>query len=215
MKDMNITDLTHTITDDISVFSATEHPKITIAADKEKDGYSQKHISIYSHNGTHMDAPFHILKDGATADNMPVESFFGKACMADFSEDSNREISLGAIKNFEPKLKISDFLLIHTGWDKKWKTGGYSNGFPVLSVEAAKYLTNFNLKGVGVDALSVDPVDSLEIPVHHVLLGAGLILVENLTNLSQLPGSGFYFSALPLKIKEADGSPIRAVAIEW
>jgi kynurenine formamidase len=212
---MKITDLTHTITDDISVFSATEHPKITVAAEKEKDGYSQKHISIYSHNGTHMDAPFHILKDGVTADEMPVESFFGKACVADFSGISAREISLEAIKTKEKEMKESDFLLIHTGWDKKWKTDDYSDGFPVLSVEAANYLTNFNLKGVGVDAISVDTIDSAEMPVHHALLGAGMILIENLTNLSELPESGVYFSAFPLKIKEADGSPIRAVAIEW
>ncbi len=212
---MKITDLTHTITDDISVFSATEHPKITVAAEKETDGYSQKHISIYSHNGTHMDAPFHILKNGLTADDMPLEAFFGKGCVVDFSEGTEKEISLEAIKSKEKEIRASDFLLIHTGWDKKWKTDDYTVGFPVLSVEAANYLTNFNLKGVGVDAISVDTIDSSEMTVHHALLGAGMILVENLTNLSALPQSGFYFSSLPLKIKEADGSPIRAVAIEW
>lgn len=115
----------------------------------------------------------------------------------------------------EARIKDSDFLLIHTGWDKKWKTDDYSGSFPVLSVAAANYLTSLNLKGVGVDAISVDPIDSSEMPVHHALLGAGMILAENLKNLSELPESGFYFSAFPLKIKEADGSPIRAVAIEW
>lgn len=122
---------------------------------------------------------------------------------------------IDALKAMEARIKDSDFLLIHTGWDKKWKTDDYSGSFPVLSVAAANYLTSLNLKGVGVDAISVDPIDSSEMPVHHALLGAGMILAENLKNLSELPESGFYFSAFPLKIKEADGSPIRAVAIEW
>jgi kynurenine formamidase len=83
----------------------------------------------------------------------------------------------------------------------------------VLHRDAALYLTSFNLKGIGSDTISFDPVDSVELPVHHILLLKGLILIENLVNLTSLPKHNFAFSCFPLKIKNGDGSPVRAVGI--
>ena len=73
-------------------------------------------------------------------------------------------------------------------------------------------MSEFARKGIGIDAISIDPIDSRDLPVHKLLLGAGLIVVENLTGLEVLPQS-FDFMALPLKIAEADGSPVRAAAL--
>lgn len=210
---MKIIDLTHALTDDISVFNAQEHPTITVAATKERDGFAQKHLSLYSHNGTHMDAPFHVIDDGVTADRMPVTQFFGKAIAIDCRGVDGREIPMEILEKHEDRLSNSDFVLLNTGWDARWKKTSYVEDFPVLTSEAANYLKQFHLKGVGVDAISVDPVESTQIPVHHILLGAEMILIENLTNLHLLGESEFYFSAFPLKIAAADGSPVRAVAI--
>lgn len=67
-------------------------------------------------------------------------------------------------------------------------------------------------KGIGIDAISIDPIDSFELPMHRIVLGAGLVIVENLTNLEGLIGRTFRFAALPLKYENADGAPVRAVA---
>ena len=83
----------------------------------------------------------------------------------------------------------------------------------MLHEDAATYLSSFNLKGIGSDTISFDPVDSWELPVHHILLSKGLILIENLVNLKSLPKHNFAFSCFPLKIKNGDGSPVRAVGI--
>ena len=105
------------------------------------------------------------------------------------------------------------FLLIHTGWSQYWGSEEYFRKFPVLNVDAARYLTSFPLKGIGSDTISFDPVDSGDLPVHHILLSKGLILIENLVNLKSLPKHNFAFSCFPLKIRNGDGSPVRAVGI--
>lgn len=70
-----------------------------------------------------------------------------------------------------------------------------------------------DLKGVGMDTISADPADAADLPVHNILLGAGMVLVKNLTNLEAVPAPSFLFAGFPLKIRDADGSPVRAVAI--
>ncbi len=83
----------------------------------------------------------------------------------------------------------------------------------MLSLEAAEYLAAFPLKGVGTDAISIDPMDTVDYPVHKILLGAGFVNTENLCNLASLVGKTFPYATLPLCFKNADGSPVRAVAM--
>ena len=83
----------------------------------------------------------------------------------------------------------------------------------MLSLEAAEYLAAFPLKGVGIDAISIDPMDTVDYPRHKILLGAGFVNTENLCNLASLVGKTFPYATLPLRFKNADGSPVRAVAM--
>lgn len=86
--------------------------------------------------------------------------------------------------------------------------------FPVLSKVACSWLINFELKGVGLDVISIDPVDdTLDLINHRIVLGKGMVIIENLTNLDLIGDELFTFSCLPLKIENADGSPVRAIAI--
>jgi kynurenine formamidase len=117
------------------------------------------------------------------------------------------------LQSSAPEIKANDFVLFHTGWSQLWGSPAYYSNFPVLNEESAKYLASFHLKGTGSDTISFDPSDSTDLPVHHTLLAKGMILIENLVNLERLPKSGFIFSCLPLKIKDGDGSPVRAVGI--
>jgi kynurenine formamidase len=113
----------------------------------------------------------------------------------------------------EEDLRAADFLLLNTGWDGKWGSKGYFSGFPVLTPEAAEFLAESGLKGLGVDAVSVDPAGAEDLFVHRTLLGAGMLIVENLRGLGELPAFGFTFVCAPLPLSGADGAPVRALAL--
>jgi len=209
---MRILDLSHTIEPDMSLFPGTAAPLAEPAAHLAENGYNERRLTLTSHTGTHMDAPAHLLQDAPTLDQMDVNRFCGPAMVLD-ARASGPVIGLQALLDMAGEIRAADFLLVATGWDAKWKTGAYLEGFPVLTQEAAQWLAGQDMKGIGVDAISVDPVDSSELPVHHALLGAGLLLVENLRGLTRLPPSGFTFCCLPLPVAHADGAPARAVAM--
>ncbi len=106
-----------------------------------------------------------------------------------------------------------DFVLLHTGWSRYWGDDRYFAGFPVLSPAAAAWIIARGVKGVGFDAISADPVGPPPYANHIAFFEAGLILIENLAGLEPLVGRRFLFSCLPIAYENADGSPVRAVAI--
>jgi kynurenine formamidase len=130
-----------------------------------------------------------------------------------------KEISLEFLQTFEAQIIRIDFILFFTGWQYKWSTPAYFDDCPILTGEAARWLTKFHLKGIGIDAFSLDKIGPAEkvtpetLPNHYILLENEILLIENLTNLDKLPGSVFQFQCFPLKIENADGSPIRAIAL--
>jgi kynurenine formamidase len=106
-----------------------------------------------------------------------------------------------------------DFALFNSGWSEYWGHEKYLQNFPVLSVSALEWLIARGIKGIGVDTVSVDPMDCLSHINHKLLLKANVLIFENLTGLDSLPKSGFFFSALPLHLPQSDGSPVRAVGM--
>lgn len=211
---MKIIDLTHLLNAEITVYPGTEKPTFHQAHTVEKDGFAEQKMTMYTHTGTHIDAPAHMLKDGNTLDLLNVESFYGNAICINCSEVKGKYIQIESLLPFEEKIRKVDFVLLRTDWSKKWKSDSYFKNFPVLGKEACTWLTNFNLKGVGLDVISIDPVDdSYEMINHNITFNKGMVIIENLTNLDLLNDEVFSFSCLPLKIENADGSPVRAVAI--
>lgn len=207
---MKVIDLSHKLTDGMQVFPGDMPPRIEAV---EEYGFRSKNISISSHTGTHIDAPAHALAEGATLDALPCATFFGSAAVADVSGCAGREIEIGDIAVPEELLSSTGFLLLRTGYGGKFGSEGYMRGFPVLSAAAAEYAASFGLKGLGVDAISVDPIDSAECPVHKILLRAGMVIIENLRGLEELPcAEPFFLTALPLPVKDADGAPARVIA---
>jgi kynurenine formamidase len=211
---MKIIDLTHTIVADMPVYPGTPKPAITPACSMDQDGFTETRLDFSSHTGTHVDAPLHLIPTGAGLDQLPLSQFFGLAVKLDVSGYAGQEIPLDYISAFADKLETSEFLVLHSGWDQKWHSEEYFTNFPVLSREAAEYLAALPLQGVGVDMLSVDAVSQAGLPVHHLLLGAGKIIIENLCNLAEIHGDRFLLCVLPLKYASADGSPVRAVAFQ-
>ncbi len=193
------------------VFPGTKPPVIIDGCTIEKNGFAEKTITMFTHTGTHMDAPAHVLEGKKTLDKFPVSHFFGQAYLLDCST-KRRQISLEDVQIISPFIDQIDYLIIYTGWTKYWGSSLYFEDFPVLSEEAAQFLADSNLKGVGLDAISVDPVDATLLPIHRILFEKEMVIIENLKINEQLPQT-FTFSCLPLKIDNTDGSPVRAVAI--
>jgi len=209
---MEFIDLTHVIKPGMTVFPGTESPVFEVGSSIETEGFAEKRITMFSHTGTHMDAPAHIIPGARTLDEFPVDRFAGKACVVDVSGVEAGKIELDELEARSEAIRESDFVIFRSGWSRYWRSDQYFRDFPVLSPEAARRLVEADIKGVGIDMISVDEVDSTEFAVHNILLGADLVIVENLTNLETLPDSLFSFYCFPLKIEEADGSPVRAVA---
>ena len=214
---MKLIDLSHLLNENIPVYPDTVPPIFEVSNTVEKDGFTEKKMTMASHTGTHVDAPCHILQDAKSLDQFPIDKFVGTAIIIPCQDKT--KITLEYLQTFEEKIRQVDFILFFTGWQYKWKTNDYFSDCPTPTKEAAKWLTKFKLKGVGVDAFSLDKIISANIvteenlPNHHILLGKEILLIENLTNLDKLPDGAFSFQCLPLNIENADGSPVRAMAI--
>lgn len=210
---MKIIDLTQLISEDMPVYPGTEQPKLTVANTHERDGFRETLISFYSHTGTHMDAPFHIFPDRTLLNELPVEQFVGKALVID-CRDVGEGGGIGMEYIDKALADQAEFLLFNTGWDENWGKEKYFGEYPVVSMEVCQYLLDSRKKGVGFDVIGIDPISDGNLTRHRMLLSQrDMVIIENLTNLEKVGGGLFTFAALPLKYKDADGSPIRAIAI--
>jgi kynurenine formamidase len=211
---MEIIDLSHTIKHDISVYPGEIIPVIKPIALFNKDGYLEHKIILSTHHGTHVDCPSHMIPDGFSTTTEKLSSFYGRGMVIDCREFLPAAlIPREYLTTYEKKIADADFLLIYTGMDRFWKTEDYIKSFPVLMTESAEYLSQFSIKGIGIDALSLDSTESKEYQNHITFLSKGTIIIENLTGLEQLLDKKFFFTCFPLKIENGDGSPVRACAI--
>jgi arylformamidase len=210
---MNIIDLSHTIHEAMPFFPGTEPPRIVDFYTIPGNGFAEKGLQLLSHTGTHVDAPCHILAGAHTLEELGPGHFYGPGWVLDVSHVRDRHIEITDLQEEEGRIAAVDFVLFHSGWERFWGEADYFGAYPVLSPEAAGWLSGFKLKGVGVDMVSLDEVDSASLVVHRTFLAKDMVLVENLANLKALIGKKFIFSCLPLRIAAADGSPVRAVAM--
>jgi len=207
-----ITDLTHLIHPGIPVYPGTPEPLLDPLATLEREGYRETLLTAGSHTGTHMDAPAHMIPGGKTLDRFQVSHFTGKGVVITIPRGT-AAIEKSFCKKSETAISKADYLLLRTGWCRFWGEEGYFSGFPVLTEEAALWLTGFSLKGIGIDAISMDAPESETWPVHRILLGAGMVVVENLCFPMEFTATDFLFTALPLNFQDADGAPVRAIAL--
>jgi len=211
---MKTVDLTHSMKEGMPVYPGTPEPSFITDYTIEKDGFAETHLNMYSHTGTHMDFPAHMIENALTSSDFETDKFYGNGLVIDCRNYSeNSVVDIEYIRKYDKQIEVSDFVLFNFGWDSYWGEEKYFSGYPVLSQEATQYLVEKNIKAVGFDAISIDISDSLEFKNHMIALGANMLIIENLTNLSQLIDKNFKFAAFPLKLSGKDGSPVRAVAI--
>ena len=210
---MKVIDMTRTMYAGMPVFPGDPSPNFEQTADIQTDGFREKMLSFASHTGTHMDAPSHVIPDGITLDAFPLTQFYGNAVVIPCeAAGTNGIIMLDTLTSVKGVME-ADFLLLRTGWEKLWGQEKYFRGFPVLSEEAAIWIADKGKKGVGLDVMSIDPTDSETLPIHRIVLDTGrTVIIENLCRMDELPQGLFRFCAFPLKIRCADGAPVRAAA---
>lgn len=210
---MKIINLSHLLHNEMPAFPGDTQPQFQQLDRVETDGCRLARATMNYHVGTHMDAPAHMLANGKTLDMFSVDRFAGRAAILDFSQWRLEKINLDAIRKYEPVLRQVTYVLIKTGWSQYWGSEQYFNSYPTLTQEAAVWLTGFPLQGIGVDTISIDLINSTDFAIHRTLLDKEILIVENLNNLDAIDAGFFEFFSMPLWIKDADGSPVRAVAI--
>ena len=209
-------DLTLTISENLPSFPGSPTPKFIPWTKIKTDGYNLELLFLSSHSGTHMDAPFHFVKDGLKIHQIDANRFVRDAVILKLKKGANQSITKKDIIQFEKKFGkiLNDSTIIFaTGWYKNLTKKIYFEKNPGLSLTAAKYLSSKKINLVGIDSPSIDVGSNKEFSVHKILSQNNIIIVENLANLEKIQSSKFKFVALPLKLKDATGSPIRAIAI--
>lgn len=206
-------DLTLTVRNGMRGVAIEPHTRI------DPDGYNTTNLHLYSHSGTHMDAPLHFLDGGNTIDQWPLAQLVGPAQVIDLS--SVEPHGLHTVDDLLPhaaKVTPGCRLLLRTDWSLHADLPDYRPDMPRISAALAQWLVERQVALVGVETPSVAslrPENKAELTeVHQTILGGGIVIVESLANLRELRRETVEFIALPLKIDGGDGSPVRAIAIE-
>ncbi|HEX9939415.1 MAG TPA: cyclase family protein [Longimicrobium sp.] len=169
-------------------------------------GANASALSCSVHTGTHADGPYHVLEDGARIGDVPLDAFLGPAHVIDAGGAG--EIGAEWLDAHLPGR--CERLLVRTGaWTRP---DAFPTAWTALTEGAAQRLVDRGVRLLGTDAPSPDPVDAHDLPVHRVLLGAGIAILENLM-LDGIEAGEYELIALPLRLAEADASPIRAVLV--
>ena len=213
---MKVIDLTLTISEEIPTFPGSPQPNFINWETLEKDGYNLELLFLSSHTGTHIDAPYHFLKKGQKIHQIVTRRLVTEAILIKIRKGANQSITKDDIQKFEKKYgKIDDgsTVIFYTGWQKNLKKESYFLRNPGLAVSAAKYLASKKINLVGIDSPSIDLGINSKFSVHHILAKNGILIVENLSNLEKIHSEKFHLIVAPLKLKNATGSPVRAMAL--
>lgn len=182
-------------------------PKSTLtqAARIDSEGYTDHLLNTLMHVGTHMDAPLHMIQDGAYMDKIPLDTFFGSGVLIDARGVPRIDASILTGVNIPP----NSIVLVYTGFGNKFHTPEYFQDYPQIDESFAKRMVEMKVKIVGMDIVGPDEPP---FPTHKELLGHGILIIENLTNLDALVGvKQFSVIALPAKF-HTDATPVRIIA---
>ena len=209
-----IIDLTYTMYGGMPVFPGDPPVSMEFCHTIDSAGFNVTQLTMPTHAGTHLDAPLHFLQDGKPVDALDLSACAGEAHLLDFTHRGNSldEMTVEDFLRYDAVIRPGARLVVRTGWDRVFPSPAFFTEMPGISVDAARFLAERRIALIGLDMPSVHAKEYQV--VHEILLGAGIVIVEWLTNLAAIETSPFYFVALPLKLQGRDGSPVRAVAIE-
>ncbi len=173
-------------------------------------------LSLATHAGSHVDAPYHAFEHGRKIDEIPPDTFVGRGVVVPVQRRGGEAIPAADFENSGVRVERGDILLVQTGWDAHF-TGPEYLSYPYLSEEACRWMVERGVKVVALDCLSPDmpmamrPPD-FAYPAHRTLLAAEIPIIENLRNFAAVEGARFRVIALPLRVRGGDGGQARVVA---
>ncbi len=208
---MSWIDLTHTLTNALSGVSIMQAKTI------EKDGWNAKNLNIYSHAGTHIDAPVHFGIDGPTIDEYTIDQLSGIAHVIDIPvSDQKKLLEVSDISKQNIQLVKGESVILKTGWNKMLYIDptAYRDNLPRISEDLAHWFVEKQVKMIAVEAPSVSDVNNIKevTAVHQILFRGGIIIIEGICNLEAIHTKKVELMALPLKIQNGDGAPARVIA---
>lgn len=210
-----LVELSHVIEDGMTTYKGLPGPHICdywtreASAAHYDDGstFQIGRIDMVANTGTYLDTPFHRFADGDDLAGVGLERIAALPGLAVRAETTAIDADL-----FDPLDVAGKAVLIHSGWDRHWRTEAYQSGHPFLTEAAARLLVERGAALVGIDSHNIDDTSRRARPIHTILLGAGVLICEHMTNLAALPEAGFAFTAAPPKIAGMGTFPVRAFA---
>ena len=214
-----IVDLSHVIEHGMTTYKDLPGPQICDfweregTAGKYDDGstFQIGRIDMVANTGTYLDSPFHRYADGIDLADLPLPSLADLPGIV-VRRPWENEISVD-VGSFEGRDVAGKAVLVHTGWDRHWRTDAYFGDHPFLTAAAAEWLAANGAALVGIDSCNIDNMQVRARPVHTTLLGADIPICEHMTGLGRLPDEGFHFSAVPPKFRGVGTFPVRAYAV--
>jgi arylformamidase len=201
-----IVDLTMTLQEGMVTYPGHPHVEITQLARFGYEGKETRRIVMGTHTGTHIDAPRHYIEGGKTVEDIPPEVLCGPARLYDFSQEK-AGISSGT-------LHPAERVLLRFDGDRLLGSFDYYKKNSWITEDFARWLIDSGCKLVGLDTPMPDKYEDIStMPIHKLLLGAGVVLVEYMVNLKEIKAETFQLIVAPLKIKDGDGAPARCFAI--
>ena len=219
LEEKRIVDLSHVIEHGMWTYGDLPGPAICdywtreASAEGYDDGSSFQigRIDMVANTGTYLDSPFHRYAEGKDLSELPLPS------LADLPGIVVRrpwENGLATSASHFGGIDVRGrAVLVHTGWDRYWRTDRYGDGHPFLTADAADWLVDNGAALVGIDSYNIDDSSVRARPVHTRLLGADIPICEHMTALGSLPDEGFRFSAVPPKVRGMGTFPVRAYAL--
>lgn len=213
--DVKKLDLTLTISSTIPTFPGSPRPQFLSWSTIKEDLYNLELLFLSSHTGTHLDAPYHFTEKGKKIHQISLKRLMGKSLLIKIKKGKNQAITKNDLINFEKKFGIiqnCSSVIFFTDWQQNLEKKFYFTENPGLSASAAKYLASKKINLVGIDSPSIDLGSEKSFSVHKILAQNDILIVENLANLEKISKLEFEYIILPLKLKDATGSPVRAIA---
>jgi kynurenine formamidase len=214
-----LVDLSIPIDRDTPVYPGDPEPRFCLAHTIANHGFNVSRMEMASHCGTHCDAPFHFVEDGARIDELPLEMFIGRGVVIDVRGlGPHQPIELQALEPYRHTLRPGVIAMLYTGWSARLNTNTYFD-HPYLSEAACRWLLDHGVRTIGIDAMNIDEttdaaIDRAAFPCHREICTAGGVIIENLANLDAIDFEDPLISVLPLRFIGGDGAPARAVAIQ-
>jgi arylformamidase len=214
-----VIDLSHVIEEGMTTYKGLPGPHICDFWTREgsaanyDDGstFQIGRIDMVANTGTYLDSPFHRYADGADLAQLKLASLADvPAIVLRRPWENGIETDASDFGGLDVRGKA---VLVHTGWDRNWRTDSYFGEHPYLTAAAAAWLADHGAAIVGIDSANIDNMHVRARPVHTALLGAGIPICEHMTGLGGLPDEGFCFSAVPPKVKGMGTFPVRAYAV--